>query len=86
MRTAREKEVDRELIVKGKKAIKDFDMSKALHVPAKRKKRAIEVRRLQASLQTVWVATSNGDSIEVTTPIRVNHCPTCGKRLKRVRS
>ena len=38
IRTALDREVDQELISKGKDAIKDFDESQALYGPAKRRR------------------------------------------------
>ena len=44
-RTPLEREVDRELISKGKDALKDFDESQALHVPGrKRESKLISIR------------------------------------------
>jgi len=45
VRTALEREVDQELISKGKDALKDFDESQALHVPGrKRESKLISIR------------------------------------------
>ena len=45
IRTALDREVDQELISKGKDVLKDFDESRALYVPAKRRRPARQPRR-----------------------------------------
>lgn len=50
----------------------------------KKRRRNITIRKLEGSFKINWLH-KNGDYIEVLNPIPVNHCPTCGNKLRKVK-
>lgn len=77
VRTALDREVDQELISKGKDVLKDFDESQALYVPAKRRKEPIGTGRQMGSADEL-LSYAQVMGISKAMAIQTHGCKTTG--------